>query len=420
MGLLYFINHFNATLAAAIGTTDTVLTLELTDATTPTIPSGGLIPLSLLDTTNPAAVEVVYCTAASSTQFTVIRGMEGTTAQSWSAGVSVIAPPSAGAQQLFTQAGYSPPWSSGIAAQIGGYQQGAIVQDSSGTQWRSLVNNNFTQPGTTGASWVNINLASVPIGAMMDYLGSTVPPGWLLCAGQLLSRTTYAALFAVIGPYVGAGDGSTTFNAPDARGRVMAGQDNMGGSAAGRLTSASGTPGTTLGGTGGNELLQSHNHTISDPGHDHSINDPGHNHSFNDPGHNHYVNDPGHNHTISDPGHNHAVSDPGHFHGISWSEAFVTAGGNGIGVSGSSTTINTNSAGTGISINLHGTGVYNNASGTGIYLNGSFTGGYNSAALTGIYNSSSGTGISLSASGNGSTQNVQPTLIVNKIIYAGA
>jgi microcystin-dependent protein len=58
----------------------------------------------------------------------------------------------------------------------------------------------------------------------------------LLCAGQAVSRTTYAALFAVVGTTYGAGDGSTTFNLPDLRGRFPLGKDDMGGSSANRVT----------------------------------------------------------------------------------------------------------------------------------------------------------------------------------------
>lgn len=97
-------------------------------------------------------------------------------------------------------------------------------------------------------------LAGVPSGTIVDYGGATAPSGWLLCYGQAVSRTAYALLFAAIGTAHGAGDGSTTFNLPDHRGRVTAGKDNMGGSAANRLTSgASGITGTTLGAVGGTE-----------------------------------------------------------------------------------------------------------------------------------------------------------------------
>lgn len=90
---------------------------------------------------------------------------------------------------------------------------------------------------------------SVPPGTMVPFGGAAVPAGWLECFGQAVSRTTYAALFAVIGSAHGAGDGSTTFNLPDMRGRVPAGKDDMGGTAAGRLTvTLTGTKASTANG----------------------------------------------------------------------------------------------------------------------------------------------------------------------------
>lgn len=62
-----------------------------------------------------------------------------------------------------------------------------------------------------------------PSGTMIAFAGKSVPDGWLLCNGALVSRTTYAKLFAAIGTVWGAGDGSTTFKLPDADGRVMQG-----------------------------------------------------------------------------------------------------------------------------------------------------------------------------------------------------
>lgn len=96
--------------------------------------------------------------------------------------------------------------------------------------------------------------ALLPPGMVVPFAGSTAPEGWLLCAGQAVSRTTYAALFAAIGTTYGVGDGSTTFNLPDLRGRLPYGKDNMTGSDAARLTTAGGgIDGDTLGATGGQQ-----------------------------------------------------------------------------------------------------------------------------------------------------------------------
>jgi microcystin-dependent protein len=97
-------------------------------------------------------------------------------------------------------------------------------------------------------------VGAVPIGSVTAFAGSAAPSGWLLCGGQTVSRTQYSGLFLTIGTTYGAGDGSTTFALPDLRGRVIAGEDDMGGTAANRLTSGgSGVTGTTLGATGGAE-----------------------------------------------------------------------------------------------------------------------------------------------------------------------
>lgn len=96
---------------------------------------------------------------------------------------------------------------------------------------------------------------------------STPLPGWLFCYGQAVSRSGYARLFGAIGTTYGVGDGVTTFNVPDLRGRLPVGLDNMGGTDAGRLAAAN-----TLGGTGGAERVtlsatesgvQSHGHADS-------------------------------------------------------------------------------------------------------------------------------------------------------------
>ena len=112
---------------------------------------------------------------------------------------------------------------------------GLLVYDTTDGLLKISNGSTFTElPGTA------------PIGAGMDYFGTDIPAGWLLRDGSAVSRTTYAALFAKIGVTFGAGNGTTTFNLPDDRGRVTAGLDNMGGSDAGRLSAAN-AMGTAVG-----------------------------------------------------------------------------------------------------------------------------------------------------------------------------
>jgi hypothetical protein len=66
--------------------------------------------------------------------------------------------------------------------------------------------------------------SGVPTGVSLSFRGTVAPSGYALEDGSAISRTTYAALFAAIGTTYGAGDGSTTFNLPDSRGRVDVGQ----------------------------------------------------------------------------------------------------------------------------------------------------------------------------------------------------
>lgn len=93
-------------------------------------------------------------------------------------------------------------------------------------------------------------------GTVQFYAGTTIPVGAHECYNQNVSRTTYADLFTAVGTLYGVGDGSTTFGLPDVRGRVVAGEDDMGGASANRLTAAEGDTlnGDTLGATGGVEM----------------------------------------------------------------------------------------------------------------------------------------------------------------------
>jgi microcystin-dependent protein len=101
----------------------------------------------------------------------------------------------------------------------------------------------------------------LPAGLLAPYTGAAAPTGWLLCDGSTQLKATYPALSTVLGTTYGAGD-ATHFVLPDLRGRVAAGADNMGGSDAGRLTSAN-TLGTAVG-------EESHTLTVAEtPAHAH-------------------------------------------------------------------------------------------------------------------------------------------------------
>jgi microcystin-dependent protein len=97
------------------------------------------------------------------------------------------------------------------------------------------------------------NPYNIPLAGGLPFFGSTAPnSSFVFPFGQAISRSTYSALFTLLSTTYGTGDGSTTFNLPDLRGRVAAGKDDMGGSAASRLTTAgSAVDGATLGAVGG-------------------------------------------------------------------------------------------------------------------------------------------------------------------------
>jgi microcystin-dependent protein len=92
------------------------------------------------------------------------------------------------------------------------------------------------------------------VGGIMPFGASAAPTGFLLCDGGAVSRTTYAALFGVIGTTYGTGNGTTTFTLPDLRGKFP-----LGSSSGHALGSAGGSETTTLSSTN----LPAHTHGMS-------------------------------------------------------------------------------------------------------------------------------------------------------------
>lgn len=119
----------------------------------------------------------------------------------------------------------------------------------------------LTDDGSGEASLeVDGSALALPPGIIQPYGGSSAPTGYLLCDGSAVSRTTYADLFAAIGTAYGAGNGTTTFNLPNMKGRVPVGRD------------AAQSEFDTLGETGGAKThtlteaeMPEHNHTFQLP-----------------------------------------------------------------------------------------------------------------------------------------------------------
>jgi len=152
-----------------------------------------------------------------------------------------------------------------------------------------------------GGSWRGL----LPTGAVIPYAGLSAPSGWLLANGAAVSRTVYAALFAVIGVVFGAGDESTTFNLPNLKQRFVLGKADSG-------------TGATVGATGG-----AIDHTHSGPSHTHT--GPSHTHTMGT----HTHSNPS---TAANGSHAHfvdggATASDSHTH--SFSDSFTTGGGSG-------------------------------------------------------------------------------------------
>jgi microcystin-dependent protein len=283
--------HLSAPLAAD-GDTIVLVTAEMGNF--PGLTAGQWFPLTLVD--SAGHMEITKVTARAGNILTALRGQEGTSARAWLAGdraeirltAAAIAELVAGTQDVADDlAAYQTSNNAAVAANTSaiagklatssaGYMRaagGTLQIDCSGTD--PVLTKDGSAAGTLATqAYVDGKVAALQpelTGAVKLWPGASLPTGYLWCDGSAVSRTTYAALFSAIGTAHGAGNGSTTFNLPDLRGRMPLGKDDMGGTAANRVTSGgSGIAGATLGATGGAETvtlaasqIPAHSHTAT-------------------------------------------------------------------------------------------------------------------------------------------------------------
>ena len=147
---------------------------------------------------------------------------------------------------------------------------GEEIQELNATEVRAILNitnvadgaevnvqSDWNEADTNSDAFIQNKPIFVPTGTVSAFAGSAAPTGYLLCDGTAVNRTTYATLFGVISTTYGTGDGSTTFNLPDLRGRVIAG---MGGSLLSGTDALSDTGGSSTHTLTTSEL-PSHQHT---------------------------------------------------------------------------------------------------------------------------------------------------------------
>lgn len=304
-----------ATVTIADGKTMTVsntLTFTGTDSSSVAFGTGGSVLYSGGALGTPSSGTLTNCTfptlnqnttgssasctgnAATSTKTTNIIGGNSTTLlgsmpyQSNTDTTTFLSPNTTTTKKYLAQTGTgtngaAPAWSQPAVTEISASTAGgavystasALAVTAAGTSGQVL-----TSAGASAPTWSNV----LPSGVMQMYGGAitqsvsagtlttTAPSGWALCDGSAISRTTYSALFTAIGTTYGTGDGSTTFNLPDLRGRFGMGAGTGSGLNSSGTGAISGTAQTarSIGQWGGEEThllttseMPSHSHTLT-------------------------------------------------------------------------------------------------------------------------------------------------------------
>ena len=328
MTIQLYANNAKTTLAAAVSSGTTTITVAPgTGALFPSPTIGQAFKVTLVSATSASSYEICLCTARTGDTLTVIRGQEGTSAQPFILGDVVgnfdtkgvmddlVQTEQLQAQyyQYATAAGSANALTATVPSNLTTLPDGMYMTIEASTANTGPTTLNLTLGSTvTGVKpiykgsntalangdipaagypiqlnwseslncWIMQNpatgilVSAVPTGAIVQFPCATAPAGYLLCNGQTVSRTTYAALWtfaqssgnlaasdvAWVQGQFSPGDGSTTFRLPQYGGYFLRSRDNGNGI----------DPSRTLGSVQGSQN-QAHTHGVADPGHNHTF-----------------------------------------------------------------------------------------------------------------------------------------------------
>lgn len=232
--------HLSAGISAELGTATLDSTVGLPIST----------PYTLVLDVGEDEEEIVTVTAVAGNTVTITRGEDGSTAQVHSVSAAVRHQVTARDHRESREHEAASLGVHGLAGAVVGTSDTQILvaktMSGAANTFTNLPTTAFSDAAVTAAKLAsnavttakvldaNITKAKlaadalaflVPTGTVFPYAGATAPTGFLLCDGTAYSRTTYAALFAVTSTQFGVGDGSTTFNVPNIKGKVVVGID---------------------------------------------------------------------------------------------------------------------------------------------------------------------------------------------------